>query len=270
MQAKYIIANDKGGVGKSTIAQFCILHLMQFGGAVRIAEYDRQPKLRRFFGNGVITHSIGPEWERQFTDPMSLTTFWDPLVKWIQVERPLVADFGAQVWDYFRAWADNVMLSEIVNTARVTVLIPVTADAEAVVGASKIVTSAPSTLPGARLVLLFCDKDGDVTLLKGMPEFQELQRAIEAGHAEVRTVPVMSREGYPLVASRGWRFDQIYRAKPVELVNAAGTSLMVASRTIKAVRSWVDAMTKAMSDVLVTSQSQMAATPVELNRGLEV
>lgn len=250
MHTKYIVANDKGGVGKSTIAQFCILHLMQAHGSVRIAEYDRQPKLRRFFGESVITHSIGPEWERQFSDPTSLTTFWDPMVKWIQVERPLVVDFGAQVWDYFRAWADGVMLSEIIDCTRVTILVPVTADAEAVVGASKIVASAPAVLPGARIVLLFCDKDGEVGLLKGMPEFRQLNSVIEAGRVEMRVVPVMLREGYPLVASRGWRFDQIYRAKPADLVAAAGASLMVASRTIKAVRTWVDAMTGALSDVL--------------------
>ncbi len=254
MHANYIIANDKGGVGKSTIAQYCILHLMRTVGEVRPVEYDRQPKLQRFFGDGIITQSIGPEWERQFNDPASLATFWDPMVKWFQVKRPLVADFGAQVWSYFHAWADSVMLPEIIDSSRVTVLIPVTADAEAVVGALRVVRSAPAVLPKARLVLLLCDKDGEVTLLQGMPEFRELREAVDAGRVEMRIIPVLSREGYPLLASKGLRFDQISKAKPVEIVHATGATLTVASRTIKAVRTWMDAMEVALSDVLVAYQ----------------
>lgn len=250
MQTKFIVANDKGGVGKSTLAQFCILHLKHKRQSVRIVEYDRQPKLRRFFGESVITQSIAPEWEMQYADGGALATFWDPAVKWFRVERPLVMDFGAQVWDYFHAWSKSVMLPDMIDSSRITVLIPVTADAEAVVGALRVVHSAPSILPNARLVVLFSNKDGDVELMKGLAEFGQLKAAIAADKAECRTMPVLAREGYPLLASRGWCFDQIYKAKPIELVNATGASLMVASRTITSVRTWVDGMTQALGEVL--------------------
>lgn len=259
MNANHIIANDKGGVGKSTIAQYCILHLMRVEGKVRPVEYDRQPKLRRFFGDGVITNSIGPDWERQLNDPASLASFWDPLVEWIQGTQPLVADFGAQVWGHFHAWADSVMLPEIIDGSRVTILIPVTADAEAIVGALHIVRSAPAILPNARLVLLFCDKDGDVALLRGLPEYRDLCKAVEVGNVERRTIPILSREGYPLLASYGMRFDQISKAKPMEIRRATGATLTVASRTIKAVRTWMDAMEVALSDVLGSPQGTKAA-----------
>ncbi|WP_448188526.1 division plane positioning ATPase MipZ [Azospirillum sp. sgz301742] len=250
MRTKFIVANDKGGVGKSTLAQFCILYLQHKGTPARVVEYDRQPKLQRFFGAEVLTQSIAPDWGAQYANAGALATFWDPVVKWFRVERPLIMDFGAQVWDYFHAWARAVSLPDLVDSARVTVLIPVTADAEAVVGALRVVRSAPEILPKARLIVLFCDKDGDVALMQGLSEFKELQAAIAAGTVEHRDVPVLAREGYPAAANRGWRFDQIYQATPGAFVNATGASLMVAARTIKAVRTWVDGMTQALGDVL--------------------
>lgn len=250
MHSKFIITNDKGGVGKSTLAQFVILHLSRQVQPIRAVEYDRQPKLRRFFGDGVVSHSIGPEWDKQFADSASLATFWDPLVKWFQVERPLVVDFGAQVWDYFRAWGEAAMLGEIVDSRRVCLLIPVTADAEAVVAAQRIVETSVAILPHARRVVLFCDKDGDVEMLKGLPEYEALRATLARHGVEVRRIPVLAREGYPMLAGRGWRFDKICAAKPIDVVRATGASLMVGGRTITAVRGWVDAMTEALADVL--------------------
>jgi len=259
MHSKFIITNDKGGVGKSTLAQFVILHLSRQVRPIRAVEYDRQPKLRRFFGDGVVSHSIGPEWEKQFADGASLATFWDPLVKWFQVERPLVVDFGAQVWDYFRAWGEAAMLGEIVDSRRVCLLIPVTADVEAVAAAQRVVESSVAILPHARRVVLFCDKDGEVEMLKGLPEYEAFRATLARHGVEVRRIPVLAREGYPMLAGRGWRFDKIYTAKPIDVVRATGASLMVGGRTITAVRGWVDAMTGALADVLAQPGVEVAA-----------
>ena len=256
MASKFIIANDKGGVGKSMLAQFCILHVARTVRPLRAIEVDRQPKLRRFFGEAVLTYPIGPDWQTQFVDGASVAAFWDPIVKLLQVERPLVADFGAQVWDYFAAWADSVMLGELVDTSRIRILIPVTADAEAVSGALKIVHTSRSILPArdASLVVLWSDKDGDPAMLEGLPEIVELRREITDRGIIERRLPLLSREGYPMLASRGWHFDRIRKAKPAEVVREAGGTAMLAARTIKSVRDWFDAMSQELDGVLnVTS-----------------
>ncbi len=50
MSLKLFVANDKGGVGKSAVAQLAVLFVeISYGHPAVVAEYDRQPKLRRFF-----------------------------------------------------------------------------------------------------------------------------------------------------------------------------------------------------------------------------
>jgi len=141
----------------------------------------------------------------------------------------------------------------------VCLLIPVTADAEAVSAARRIIETSAAILPHARRVVLFCDKDGEVEMLKGLPEYDAFRAALARYGAEVRRIPVLAREGYPMLAGRGWRFDKIYTAKPIDVVRATGASLMVGGRTITAVRGWVDAMTDALKDVLVVPGAQPAA-----------
>lgn len=51
---KILVANDKGRVGKSTLAQYFIVRMRRALGDVRIVEWDFQPKLHRFFGRDAV------------------------------------------------------------------------------------------------------------------------------------------------------------------------------------------------------------------------
>lgn len=261
---KIIITCDKGGVGKSTVAQFCIAAHLNAGVAVRIVEYDRQHKLLRLFGEkNVISNSIGGEY-RSVGDDTSFRTdaeFWDPFVKWLKVEKPLIADFGAQVWQNFVGWAEDAMLSTMSFRTDIVVLVPVTADVEAVVAALNVVQTCPRILPTAQIKLLLIPKDGDIGLLKGIAPYEQLMAEVKQRNLSVIALPRLALEGYPALAGRGIRFDEIYQATPVDLVHRAGLSQVAAARTIKAVRLWVDQMTVALKPVLPEKSRQPITAP---------
>ncbi|WP_029008369.1 hypothetical protein [Azospirillum halopraeferens] len=260
MTVRLIIANDKGGVGKSTLAQMCVLYAGKTFGEVRAVEYDRQPKLGRFFDKGVVqSFSIAPDWETQIATPGRLAEFWDPMIKWMSVRRPLVADFGAQVWGYFAAWAQASSLGELVDTASVVVLVPVTADREALIAARRIVETASEVMPRARVVLLSCDKDGEVGPLRRHPAFVDLVALAGQRGVPMLTMPVLAAEGYPVLAAYGMRFDTICNARPKDLLASAGLAPATAVRTIKAVRAWAETMDALLGSVLNPAQAIPAA-----------
>ena len=262
MTVKLIIANDKGGVGKSTLAQMCVLHVAKTFREVRAVEYDRQPKLGRFFDKGVVqTFSIAPDWETQIANPTRLAEYWDPMIKWMSVKRPLVADFGAQVWEYFAGWAQDSSLADLVDTSRIVVLVPVTADLEAISAARRIVAVAPDLMPKARVVLLACDKDGEVALLQRHPAYAELRTLAEQRGVPFLRMPVLKAEGYPVLAAFAMRFDAIVRATPKEVLAKTGMPPATAVRTIKAVRKWVAEMDSLLEGILGTARPVRKAAP---------
>ncbi|MGQ9368522.1 hypothetical protein [Azospirillum sp. ST 5-10] len=251
MTVKIIVANDKGGVGKSTLAQMCVIHVGKAFGEVRAVEYDRQPKLGRFFDKGFVqTFSIAPDWQAQLAQPKRLAEFWDPMVKWLTVKRPLVADFGAQVWDYFASWADDSSLGELVDTAPVVVLVPFTADIEAIAAARRVVETAPRLMPAARVVLLPCDKDGELALLGRHPALVDLRAQAAQRNVPTVALPALVAEGYPVLAAFALRFDAICAATPKELLARTGLPPATGVRTIKAVRAWVAEMDALLAGIV--------------------
>jgi len=257
MTVKIIVANDKGGVGKTTLAQFCAVEIKRRTGDVRVVEYDGRHRLKRFFAADEVVSVLPPN--------DGTSGAWDPLIDILDDARPTVLDLGAGMWEAFLAWAESTMLTDFVDSSRLIVLTPLTADMEAVAGARAVVEGSLRVLPGARPIMLACDKDGDVETLASSPCLIALKRSLETVDGEFRSFPVMAREGYPPLAARGVRFDHIISAAPRELAAAAGMPLPLTARTIAAVRNWMDAARGVLDDVLtpVPEPVSAAATAAE-------
>lgn len=247
------VANDKGGVGKSTIAQYCAVRLGRSGELPILVDMDRQPKLHRFFGRDAVqslafTGTDQPE--REWT---SASATWDPVLDWMRARRPLVVDFGAQAWAGFVQWAQRTEVRTFVRTEDCVVLVPTTSDIEAVLGAVNVLKTARAVFPGARLAVLACNKDGPIEYLKDTPQFDELLRMGRAVSAVSRDVPVLRSAAYVALAHRGVRFDQIERAAASGVAEIAGLAPVPPTalvRAVKEVQQWLQDMDNAVLPLL--------------------
>lgn len=256
--AKFLIANDKGGVGKSLLAHFCVVALRGSNLSPRIVEYDRQPKLRRLFGNAVESHATGPDLAALESDPGAAARFWDPVLAMLAEPQPLVLDFGAQVWSGFSQWAQASNLATLAPGVGVTILVPVTADPEAVAGAVRVLEEAPMLLPQARLVLMVCDKDGQVASLAGTPDYDRMIALVQARQVPVRSLPVLRAEALPALAARGLRLDQIASSAGIDVQGIPPAAL---ARTVTAVRAWMKGMYGALLPLMLQVPPKVVAAP---------
>ncbi|MEQ8817616.1 MAG: hypothetical protein RLO51_24490 [Thalassobaculum sp.] len=239
---KILIANDKGGVGKSTLAQYFVVRLRRAVGPVRIVEWDFQPKLHRFFGRDAV-QTFGLQIPTSSDEHLGeVLEHFDPIVKWLQVTRPCVVDFGAQGWHQFAFWAELTGLRDLVRTSGLTIVSPLTADIESLDGVSYVVDAASRVLPGARVVVPVVLKDGDVACFKGLPAYERLQDLARAGALRFATVPRLPSEGYAALASRGLTFDEIEASDAKALLARAPLNPMAAARALKGVRDWLAAV----------------------------
>lgn len=239
---KILIANDKGGVGKSTIAQYFIVRLRRAVGEVRIVEWDFQPKLHRFFGKDAV-QTFGLQIPSTTDEHLGeVLEHFDPVVKWLKVTKPCVIDFGAQGWHQFAFWAELTGLKDLVKPAGLTIVSPLTADIESLDGVNYVIETAQNVLPGARILVPVVLKDGDVACFKGLPAYQRLLEHEKTGVIRFARVPRLPSEGYAALASRGLTFDAIEAADPKTIVAQVPLSPMAATRALKGVREWLEAM----------------------------
>lgn len=247
---KILVANDKGGVGKSTLAQYFIVRLRQALGPVRIVEWDFQPKLHRFFGRDAV-QTFGLQIPTTSDEHLGeVLEHFDPVVKWLQVVRPCVVDFGAQGWHQFAFWAEMSGLAGLVEPSRLTIVSPLTADVESLDGVSFVLDSAERVLPGARLVVPVVLKDGDVSCFAGLPAYERLLDRANAGAVRLARVPRLPSEGYAAFASRGLTFDAIAGASAKALVARAPLNPMAAARALKGVQDWLAAVDQELGFML--------------------
>lgn len=258
------VANDKGGVGKSTIAQYCAIRLGRSGELPILVDMDRQPKLHRFFGRDAV-HSLPftgtDQPEREWT---GASATWDPVLDWMRAKRPLVVDFGAQAWAAFVQWAQRTEVRAFARTEDCVVLVPTTSDIEAVLGAVNVLKTARAILPGARIAVLACNKDGPIEYLKGTPDFDELLQMGRAVSAVSRNVPVLRSAAYVALAHRSVRFDQIERAAARGIAEIAGLAPVPPTalvRAVKEVQKWLQDMDIAVLPLL--SVAPPADQPVQ-------
>lgn len=260
---KFIVANDKGGTGKSLLAQYLVIALRGANRDPAIFEYDQHPKQCRWFGSGnVHTSPMSPPLLDLQRDPMAALRFWDPLLQPLSDERDLVVDLGAQAWTGFHQWLRASGLTQLLPSLEPTILIPFTADSEAARGALRIIKDAAADLPRARIVLMPLDRDGDVEMLRGTPEMEEIQTALRQPHVSMRAFPVLRAEAYPSLNARSFRLDQIANLKPGEF-QLNGVSDLAVARTVVAVRGWMTEMYRSLLPVILGMGLQSQATPAQ-------
>jgi hypothetical protein len=259
---KIFIANDKGGVGKSTLAQYFVYRFIVNRIEFEVVDYDHQPKLARLFGPKLVSaNPVGPALSSFLNDAESAEQFWDPLIRKLRVERSLLVDFGAQAFSFFSDWAALTDLKSLHKGEGVVVVVPVTADLEAIIGAQRIVDRAPEILNNVRVVLAMSDKDGAIKALKGIPEFDALLSCIDNVSVCAVRVPNLKSAGYSVAAARGLSLPRLATLDTSGLVSATGLTSALANRTLKDVRTWLDTMTQNLEPVLASGGAVARVEP---------
>lgn len=248
---KVFIANDKGGVGKSLVAQFCVLALDANGLNPDIIEYDNQPKMRSLFGaDRVETNSIGLNADGS-GDLEDGVMSWDPLLEKLLGDKSFVVDFGAQAWAGFSEWAESIALEQYYKGKGLSIIVPVTADREALNGAIRVLKSARQLLPSAKIHLLKVNKDGDVDDLESIPEYKLLFAMVETSKAKVKDLPTLRAKGLPVLFSLNYSLDKIV-STPLEDLPLGNLPLASRARLIAAVKEWLVEANKVLLSSLIT------------------
>ncbi len=248
---KIFIANDKGGVGKSLVAQFCVLALDANGLDPDIIEYDNQPKMRSMFGaDRVETNSIGLSADGS-QDKDEGVVSWDPLLENLLSNNSFVVDFGAQAWAGFSEWAESIDLGQYYKGKGLSIIVPVTADREALNGAIRVLKSARELLPAAKIHVLKVNKDGDVDDLEGIPEYKMLFTMVETCKAKVKDLPTLRAKGLPVLFSLNYSLDRIVNT-PLEDLPLGDLPTASRARLIASVKDWLGEANKVLLSALIS------------------
>ncbi|MCA3581741.1 MAG: AAA family ATPase [Burkholderia sp.] len=160
-----VVANEKGGVGKSTLALAITDKLAIAGHSPVVIQIDRQKRLSAALGQSVITIASDPKAAR--TDPGKELARFSPVLDAVEqaaTSAPIVIDVGAGEVGRFSEWAALVDLDEEFGEFgfHPVVFVPFTAEAEAIRQAHWTVERLTTAIPGAAIILAENQRDGCV------------------------------------------------------------------------------------------------------------
>lgn len=160
-----VVANEKGGVGKSTLALAITDKLAIAGHSPVVIQIDRQQRLSAALGQGVITIASDPKAAR--ADPGKELARFSPVLDAVEqaaASASIVIDIGAGEVGRFAEWAALVDLDEELGDFgfHLIVFVPFTAEAEAMRQAHWTIERLTTAIPRAEIILAENQRDGRI------------------------------------------------------------------------------------------------------------
>ncbi|MFC5417978.1 division plane positioning ATPase MipZ [Bosea eneae] len=219
-----IVANEKGGQGKSLIALAVADHAYLHGARLGIAQVDAQYRLAHALGRNVLT--IAPVAKDARRDPAAEARSFTPLYGLIEKAAgrgaSVLIDTGANQATRLAHWSGLVDLAEDLTLWKVaiTLIVPYVAEAEGMRQAAQTATLLRDRIPQGRLVLVENERDGSFAQLHPASDAASVHRTMIAPlKAQATTLRMPSIEAgswRPFEAAR-CRFVQVAQM-PVEKV----------------------------------------------------
>lgn len=199
-----IMANDKGGQGKTLASLLVADHAHLHNAPLAIAQVDAQHRLARAVGRRVLTiPTVSREARRDPTaDARSFTPFYHMLERVGARGANCLLDIGANQVGRFANWAGIVELDEDLKAFgfETTVMLPFVAEGEGIRQAAATADALLERFPHAKLVLIHNERDG---------EFAHLHEASDAAAVYRASIePLMDRATLlrmPAIAAGSWR-----------------------------------------------------------------
>lgn len=199
-----IVANDKGGQGKSLCSLAIADHASLHQAPLAVVQVDKQQRLANALGRKVIT--IQPVARDARRDPSAESRAFTPLYamleKAVARRASVLLDLGANQLEKTLMWAGLVDLDEDLTTWSVatTIVVPFVAEGEGIRQAGRTVNLLTERFPTAHVVLVENERDGT---------FRALHPASDAAKAYKTVIePVQTKATtltMPAIEAGSWR-----------------------------------------------------------------
>lgn len=219
-----IVANEKGGVGKSLTALALIDRLSLDGHNPAVIQIDRQRRLANALGGDILT--IESDAKASRLDPALEIRRFSPLLEKIEISasnNPIIVDVGAGEVARFAAWAALVDLEEELNDWQLKchLVIPFLAEAEAIRQAAWTAERLRAAIP--RAVLYFAEnrRDGSVAQLHpSSAAAGAITEHLESWYSEAQRLAI------PAIPSGSWRCFEAANCRLIDIVDMSTVDAM--------------------------------------------
>lgn len=211
-----IVANEKGGQGKSLAALAVADHAHLHEAPLGVAQVDAQHRLAHALGRNVLT--IAPVAKDARRDPAAEARSFTPLYTMIEKAAgrgaSVLIDTGANQSTRLAHWSGLVDLAEDLAHWKIatTVIVPYVAEAEGMRQAAQTATLLLDRIPQARLVLVENERDGLFTHLHPASDAASVHRTMIAPLKAKSTTLRM-----PAIEAGSWRPFEAARCRLVQV-----------------------------------------------------
>ncbi|MET3889338.1 hypothetical protein ABIE41_000414 [Bosea sp. OAE506] len=211
-----IVANEKGGQGKSLAALAIADHAYLHNYPLGVAQVDVQQRLAHALGRNVMT--IAPVAKDARRDPAAEARSFTPLYTLIEKAAgrgaSVLIDTGANQAFRFAHWAGLVDLAEDLAHWKITttLIVPYVAEAEGMRQAAQTATLLLDRIPQAELVLVENERDGS---------FDQLHPASDAANVHLTMLTPLKERAtvlrMPAIEAGSWRPFEAARCRLVQV-----------------------------------------------------
>jgi len=211
-----IVANEKGGQGKSLAALAVADHAYLHDAPLGVAQVDAQHRLAHALGRNVLT--VAPVAKEARRDPAAEARSFTPLHALIEKAAgrgaSVLIDTGANQASRFAHWAGLSDLAEDLTLWKVetTLIVPYVAEAEAMRQAAQTANLLRERIPQARLVLVENERDGAFAQLHPASDAAGVHRTMIKPLKAQATVLRM-----PAIEAGSWRPFEAARCRLVQV-----------------------------------------------------
>lgn len=241
----FIIANEKGGVGKSTTALALIDWLTLNSQPPTIIQVDRQKRLENSIGKDVLTIDSDPKAAR--LAPELETRRFSPMLEKIEVSArraPVIIDIGAGEVERFTTWAALVDLEEEFMEWQLSchLIVPFLAESEAIRQAAWSLDRLRSAIPQSTVYLVENQRDGKISTLhpnsSATQAFEEFLTSWKNQSTNL-TFPAIPGNSWRWFETTDCRFIDVVEMSTTETINRTGLPRAEAKITRGDVSQWL-------------------------------
>lgn len=219
-----IIANEKGGVGKSTLALAIIDWLFVKSLHATVIQIDRQKRLSRALHDSVITIESDPRGAR--AAPEQELSRFSPVLNAVEAAEEathIVIDVGAGEVGRFAEWASLVDLEAECSEFGLAplIIVPFMAEVEAIRQARWTIERLRSAMPETHVLLVANERDGKIADLHPASDASvEWKQGLQALAQKTRLI-TLSR-----IPGGSWRHFEARGSRFVDIVDLDTASVM--------------------------------------------
>lgn len=252
---KYVTTNNKGGVGKTTVAHYVTMAHDLAGLPIDIIEVDEATRLSEIYPKRVTNLPISPSMADLMSNGEAAIDNFMPLHQALRNDKTTLIDLGASATKGFLETADLGGLGEEIGGGHnLVVFIVTTTDQSALASAHEIYSKTRRIFPFARVGLVFNEKDGPFADQANLPFFKTIQ-ADQA--AELIVVPAIKNQLVTtLYNGVNLGFDKIISLSGSDLAAKLQIDVSKAKINHRLLQMWVVDVLKRFGSLLPSPNTQ--------------